>query len=142
MGEGSFQKVPLFHEIACCGRSLRCVARDDPAGGKAVWTDSYRSDSVLGCMAVAAYERCRGGDWHQHMEQSGRAWQDAQPGVEQVCLVVGVATTLFEALSLEGRGKTTAVTVAVATSPLLEALHLPVTSAALQRAAAAAAGYY
>ncbi|CAE7036631.1 unnamed protein product [Symbiodinium sp. CCMP2456] len=122
--------------IACCGRSLRCVARDDPAGGNAVWTELYRSDSVLGCMAVALYERCRGGDWHQHMEQSGRAWQEAQPGVEKVCLVAGV---LFRALSLEGLGKTAAV--AVATSPLFEALDLPMTSAALRRLAAAA-GYY
>eukprot|EP00439_Symbiodinium_sp_Y106_P056079 s892_g7.t2 len=135
VGEGSFQKVPLFHEIACCGRGLRCVARDDPDAANAVWTHNYRSDSVLGSMAIAGFERFRGGDWHQHMEQSARAWEQAQEGIEKVCFVVGVATTIFQALSLEGPGKTAAV--AFATSPLLEALDLQMSSAALQRMAAA-----
>ena len=116
------------------------MARDDPDAANAVWTHNYRSDSVLGSMAIAGFERFRGGDWHQHMEQSARAWEQAQEGIEKVCFVVGVATTIFQALSLEGPGKTAAV--AFATSPLLEALDLQMSSAALQRMAAAVAGYY
>jgi len=56
----SGSKLPVMHELSCCGESLRLVAEDNPEAANAVWTQTYVEDSVLGCAFKAACKLAQG----------------------------------------------------------------------------------
>lgn len=56
----SGSKLPVMHELSCCGESLLLVAGDNPEAANAVWTQTYVEDSVLGCAFKAACKLAQG----------------------------------------------------------------------------------
>ena len=78
-------KLPVMHELSCCGESLLLVAGDNPKAANAVWTERYVEDSVLGCACMAAGKLAQGRreDAAQKWMRSLQALREAE-GLEKL----------------------------------------------------------
>lgn len=78
-------KVPLFHELAMAGKSLRLVAEDKPMEANQVWTQEYTGKSVLGSLVMAAKEAVQGhsDDARQNLNSSLEAFEEADHSIQR-----------------------------------------------------------
>lgn len=78
-------KVPLLHELAMAGKSLRLVAEDKPTEANQVWTQEYAGKSVFGSLVIGVKEAVQGhsDDATQNLNRSQEAFEEADNSIQR-----------------------------------------------------------